>query len=182
MAVIEVSCSRGKTAAVYNFTRQDLKTGIYFVKNGTGKRDEIITSTHFKGEGVMPKERNFAMFKIVAGMMFLYFSAVSADVVNGTVTDSTSSAAIANALVQQAGTGNVTLTDAQGNFTLTINSTAVRNPRSFELPKTVNFVRRNIIWQAEKSMSIRLYTVHGKLLDNYSAGAGACPSNCTTCP
>ena len=64
--------------------------------------------------------------KVVGAMVLLHFSVCSADVVEGTVTDSTSGQVIAHVLVQEAGTGNVTLTDAQGRFTLDINATIVR--------------------------------------------------------
>jgi hypothetical protein len=49
--------------------------------------------------------------KAVAVTTWLCFSVCHAEVVEGTVTDSISHQAIANVLVQEAGTGNVTLTD-----------------------------------------------------------------------
>lgn len=65
---------------------------------------------------------------IFAAMVVLCVSTCKADTIQGTVTDSTSGEVIANALVQEAGTGNVTLTDARGRFALDIKATAVRAP------------------------------------------------------
>jgi len=70
---------------------------------------------------------------VVAAMVLLRLSVCSADVVKGIVTDSTSHQAIANVLVQEAGTGNVTLTDGQGRFTLEINA-AIVQPRDGKSP------------------------------------------------
>jgi hypothetical protein len=64
--------------------------------------------------------------KVVAVMVLLRCSVCNADVVKGTVTDSTSNQAIANVLVQGASTGNVTLTDTHRRFTLEINPAIVK--------------------------------------------------------
>jgi hypothetical protein len=77
--------------------------------------------------------RRVGRLKVVGAMVLLPFSVCSADVVQGTVTDATSGLALAQALVQEAGTGSVTLTDAQGKFTLDINATSVR-PRDGKAP------------------------------------------------
>src|SRR5512140_2675253 len=74
-----------------------------------------------------------AVFKVVAAMATLCFSVSNAEAVKGTVTDSTSKQPLANVLVQEAGTGNVTLTDPHGNFTLEINA-VVLGPRDVKLP------------------------------------------------
>ena len=71
--------------------------------------------------------------KAVAVTTWLCFSICHAHVVEGTVTDSTSHQAIANVLVQEAGTGNVTLTDAHGRFALESNAAAIR-PRDGKSP------------------------------------------------
>ena len=71
--------------------------------------------------------------KAVAATAWLCFSVCHADVVEGTVTDSTSNQAIANVLVQEAGTGNVTLTDTHGRFALEINAAIIR-PRYGQSP------------------------------------------------
>ncbi len=71
--------------------------------------------------------------KAVAATAWLCFSVCHADVVEGTVTDSTSNQAIANVLVQEAGTGNVTLTDTHGRFALEIDAAIIR-PRYGQSP------------------------------------------------
>jgi hypothetical protein len=76
---------------------------------------------------------NVWQLKVVAAAVLLCFSVCNAEVVKGTVTDSTLSQAIANVLVQEAGTGNVTLTDDHGGFTLEINAAIVR-PRDGKSP------------------------------------------------
>ena len=65
---------------------------------------------------------------ILAAMVVLCVSTCKADTIQGTVTDSTSGGVIANALVQEAGTGNVALTDAHGRFALDIKATVARPP------------------------------------------------------
>ncbi len=65
-----------------------------------------------------PCQNTLLQLTLLAGMLLVSVSACNADVVKGAVTDSTSSAPIANALVQEAGAGNVTLTDPQGRFAL----------------------------------------------------------------
>ena len=61
---------------------------------------------------------------ILAAMVLPGASACMANTVKGTVTDSTSGEVLANALVQEAGTDRVTLTDAQGRFALVANAAA----------------------------------------------------------
>src|ERR1035441_758119 len=71
--------------------------------------------------------------KAVAATVWLCFLVCHADVVEGTVTDSSSNHAITNVLVQEAGTGNVTLTDGHGRFALEINAAIIR-PRDGKSP------------------------------------------------
>jgi hypothetical protein len=94
-----------------------LRGGVY--REVLAPANDGVTIRAMKGEKVIISGRKDTK---IEGITVVDTLKARADVVKGTATDSTSSRAIANVLVQEAGTGNVTLTDAHGRFTLEINA------------------------------------------------------------